>query len=232
MDLVPDSPRADSEEFENQYGFDHWIMAIAAIYCVALPPDVGTPMMAARVLALGVGARQWIEEFLRGFFEYAPSICPDGPKTIAGRWSALIDTAGASPRWWSDKIGLKYQLFGLYRELFGFSGYASRASGAAFENALLMMMDKLETWCSQWLSNTDSLAAFAYYVSVFKKRELLIFGLQEIAANLPDIGSGYRRDGELNATLLAAVQHVLKYFQISWLQALNSIPRLAKSCLS
>jgi len=212
MNLVPDSPRADSEEFENQYGFDHWIMAIAAIYYVSLPPDVGAPMVAARVLGLGVGARQWIEDFLRAFFEYAPSICPDDPKTIADRWSALIDTAGASPRWRSDKVGLKYQLYGLYRELFGFSGYASRASGAAFENALLLMMDKLEIWCSQWLSNTDSLAAFAYFVSVVKHRELLIFGLQKIAENLPDIDSGYRRDGELNATLLAAVQHVLKHF--------------------
>lgn len=73
-------------------------------------------------------------------------------------------------------------------------------------------MDKLEAWCSQWLSNSDSLAAFTYFVSVVTNRELSIFGLQKIADNLPDIGSGYRRDGELDATLLAAVQHVLKHF--------------------
>lgn len=58
MNLVPDSPRADSEQFENQYGFDHWIMAIAAVYYVRLPPNVGVPVVAARVLGLGVGARR------------------------------------------------------------------------------------------------------------------------------------------------------------------------------
>jgi hypothetical protein len=212
MSLVPDSPRADTEEFENQYGFDHWIMAIAAVYYVALPPDVGIPMVAARVLGLGAGARRWIEDFLHAFFEYAASICPDDPKTIADRWSALIDVADASPRWRSDKVGLRYEVYGLYRELLGFSGYSSRASGTAFENALLLMMDKLEVWCSQWLSNTDSLAAFAYFVSVVKNPDLHVFGLQKIADNLPDISSTHRRDGELNLTLLAAVQHLLKDF--------------------
>ena len=41
MAVLPDSPDTDSDEFQNQYPFDDWLMTLASIYFATLPTKGG-----------------------------------------------------------------------------------------------------------------------------------------------------------------------------------------------
>jgi hypothetical protein len=75
LELLPNSPNADSVEFENQYDFDDWIMVVASLYYAALPLSEALQTVAQPIMSLGAGAHYWIQDFLQAFFRYAPGLC-------------------------------------------------------------------------------------------------------------------------------------------------------------
>jgi hypothetical protein len=211
LELLPNSPNADSVEFENQYEFDNWIMALASLYYATLPLSEALQTVAEPIMSLGAGAHYWIRDFLHAFFRYAPALCR-GDSDLADRWRALIRFASNSERWDYDKVRLEYYLEQLFRELFAFSGYPSRAADSALDGALMLLKPELVSWCDRWLKLADAAAAFAGFVSTTSNREFIELGLTKLADNLSSYGKSARGQEDLTSSLLAAVQHVWKAF--------------------
>ena len=211
LELLPNSPNADSVEFQNQCDFDDWIMALASLYYATLPLSEAVQTVAQPIMSLGAGAHYWIQDFLQAFFRYAPGLCMDDAD-LADRWRALIQFAASSPRWNYDQVGLKYYLEHLFRELLGFSGYPSRAADGALRGALVLLKPELVSWCDRWLKLSDAAAAFAKFVSGTNSHAFIELGLIKLADNLSSYGKNARRQEVLTSSLLAAVQHVWKSF--------------------
>jgi hypothetical protein len=211
LDLLPNSPNADSVEFQNQYEFDDWIMALASLYYATVPLSEALQTVAQPIMSLGAGAHYWIQDFLQAFFRYAPGLCMHDAD-LANRWRALIQFAASSARWDYDQVGLKYYLEHLFRELLGFSGYPSRAADGALRGALVLLKPELVSWCDRWLKLSDAAAAFAKFVSGTNSHEFIELGLIKLADNLSSYGKNARRQEDLTSSLLAAVQHVWKFF--------------------
>ncbi len=209
MAILPNSPEADSDEFQNQYGFDDWLMPVASIYYATLPIADGLSTVAAPIMSLGAGAHHWITDFLKAFFRYAPTLCPTA-EDLAARWNALITFAAGSPRWDPEVVKLRYYLEQLYRDLLGMSGHPSYAADKGISNALLLLRRELGEWCERWLKDPDFNAAFARFLSAAEGEEILSFGLIRLAAALPAMQSRRSRHRDLDDALLAAVQHIWK----------------------
>lgn len=204
MAILPNSPEADSDEFQNQYGFDDWLMPVASIYYATLPIADGLSTVAAPIMSLGAGAHHWITDFLKAFFLYAPTLCPTA-EDLAARWNALITFAAGSPRWDPEVVKLRYYLEQLYRDLFGMSGHPSYAADKDISKALLLLRRELGEWCERWLKDPDFAAAFARFLSAAEGKEILSFGLIRLAAALPAMQSRRSRHGDLDDALLAEV---------------------------
>jgi hypothetical protein len=209
LELLPNSPNADSVEFQNQYEFDDWIMVLASLYYAILPLKEAFQAVAQPIMSLGAGAHYWIQDFLHGFFRYAPSLCKDDAD-LADRWRALIQFADTSARWDYDQVGLKYYLEHLFRELLGFSGYPSRAADVALKGVLVLLKPELVSWCDRWLKFSDAAAGFAMFVSGTDSREFMELGLVKLGDNLSSYAKNARRQENLTSSLLAALQHVWK----------------------
>jgi hypothetical protein len=211
LELIPNSPNADSVEFENQYDFDDWIMVLASLYYATLPLSEALQTVAQPIMSLGAGAHDWIRDFFQAFLRYAPGLCTNDAD-LADRWRALVQFAATSERWNYDQIGLQYYLEHLFRELWGFSGYPSRATDDALKGALVLLKPELVSWCDRWLKLSDAAAAFAKFVSGTNYQEFIELGLIKLADNLSSSGRSARRQEDLTSSLLAAVQHAWKAY--------------------
>ena len=209
LSLLPNSAEVDSAEFETQYDFDDWIMLVAGIYYATLNMNEAMESVGAPIMSLGVGAHRWIGDFLNGFLLNAPSLCPS-QNDLADRWRALIDYTETSPHWDYDKVGLRYLLEHLNRDLLGFTGYPPRAPADNLSGAIVILRPELKKWCDRWLSDTDFSAPFARFVSSVKSPEMVSFGLTRLAGVLPSSDTRDSRQRELNDALLAVVQYVWK----------------------
>jgi hypothetical protein len=209
MAVLPNSPDTDSDEFQNQYQFDDWLMLLASIYFATLPIKDAMDTVATPILSLGVGAHAWIADFVKSFFRHAPSLCPT-PDDLGERWRALISFANNSPRWNPENVKLHYYLEQLYRELFGMSGYPSYAADKGLAAPLLLLLKELGEWCERWLKDPDFAAAFARFLSTAEGREIISFSLVRLAAALPAMQNRRSRNGDLEDALSAATQHVWK----------------------
>jgi len=209
MAALPDSPDADSDEFQNQYEFDDWMMLLASIYFATFPIEDAVDTVAKPILSLGVGAHAWIADFLKAFFRHAPSLCST-PEDLAERWRSLITFANNSPRWNPENVKLHYYLEQLYRDLFGMSGHPSYAADKGLAVALLLLRKELGEWCERWLKDPDFVAAFARFLSAAEGREIVSLSLIRLAAALPAMQSRRSRNGDLEDALSAATQHVWK----------------------
>ena len=209
LSLLPNSAEVDSEEFETQHDFDDWIMLVAAIYYATLNMKEAMQSVGAPIMSLGAGAHRWIGDFLNGFLLNAPSLCPS-QNDLADRWRALIDYTETSPHWDYDKVGLRYHLEHLNRDLFGFTEYPPRAAADNLSGALVILRPELQKWCDRWLSDTDFSAPFARFVSSVKSPEMVAFGLTRLAQVLPSPDTRGSRQRDLNDALLAVVQYVWK----------------------
>ena len=186
-------------------------MALASLYYATLPLSEALQTVAQPIMSLGAGAHHWIRDFLQAFFRYSPALCRSD-SDLADRWRALIRFASNSERWNYDKVGLKYYLEHLFRELFAFSGYPSRAADSALNGALMLLKPELVSWCDRWLRFADAATAFASFVSATSNREFIELGLTKLADNLSSYGKNARRQEDLTSSLLAGVQHVWKAF--------------------
>jgi hypothetical protein len=209
MAVLPDSPDTDSDEFQNQYEFDDWLMLLASIYFATLPIEDAMNTVAKPILSLGVGAHAWIADFVKAFFRHAPSLCPT-QDDLAERWRALITFATNSPRWNPENVKLHYYLEQLYRDLFGMSGHPSYAADKGLAAPLLLLRKELGEWCERWLKDPDFVAAFARFLSTAEGREIVSFSLIRLAAALPAMQNRRSRNGDLDDALSAATQHVWK----------------------
>jgi hypothetical protein len=209
MAVLPDSPDTDSDEFQNQYPFDDWLMTLASIYFATLPLKEALDTVASPILSLGVGAHAWIADFLKAFFRHAPSLCPTS-EDLAERWRALILFANNSPRWNPENVKLRYYLEQLYRDLFGMSNHPSYAADKGLAAPLLLLLKELGEWCERWLKDPDFAAAFARFLSAVEGREIISFSLIRLAAALPAMQTRRSRNGDLEDALSAATQHVWK----------------------
>lgn len=213
MDLemagLPDSPDTDSDEFQNQYQFDDWLMSLASIYFATLPLEEAVEAVASPILSLGVGAHAWIADFLKAFFRWAPSLCPTA-EDLAERWRALVAFTSSSPRWNAENVKLRYYLEQLYRDLFGMSGHPSYAADKGLAAPLLLLLRELGDWCDRWLKEPDFVAAFGRFLSASEGREIISFGIIRIAAALPAMQNRKSRNGDLEDALSAATQHIWK----------------------
>ena len=209
MAVLPDSPDTDSDEFQNQYEFDDWLMLLASIYFATLTIEDAMNTVAKPILSLGVGAHAWIADFVKAFFRHAPSLCPT-PEDLAERWRALITFATNSPRWNPENVKLHYYLEQLYRDLFGMSGHPSYAADKGLASPLLMLRKELGEWCERWLKDPDFVTAFARFLSTAEGREIVSFCLIRLATALPAMQNRKSRNGDLEDALSAATQHVWK----------------------
>ena len=209
MAVLPDSPDADSDEFQNQYQFDDWLMLLASIYFATLQIEDAMNTVAKPILSLGVGAHAWIADFVKAFFRHAPTLCPT-PVDLAERWRALITFVNNSPRWNPENVKLHYYLKQLYRDLFGMSGHPSYAADKGLAAPLLLLRKELGEWCERWLKDPDFVSAFARFLSTAEGREIVSFSLIRLAAALPVMQNGRSRNGDLEDALSAATQHVWK----------------------
>jgi hypothetical protein len=209
MAALPDSPDADSDEFQNQYEFDDWMMLLASIYFATFPIEDAVDTVAKPILSLGVGAHAWIADFLKAFFRHAPSLCLT-PDDLAERWRALITFANNSPRWNPENVKLYYYLEQLYRDLFGMSGHPSYAADKGLAAPLLLLRKELGEWCERWLKDPDFAAAFARFLSTVEGHEIISFSLIHLAAALPAMQNRRSRNGDLEDALSAATHHVWK----------------------
>jgi hypothetical protein len=209
MAVLPDSPDTDSDEFQNQYEFDDWLMLLASIYFATLTIEDAMNTVANPILSLGVGAHAWIADFVKAFFGHAPSLCPT-PEDLSERWRALITFANNSPRWNPENVKLHYYLEQLYRDLFGMSGHPSYAADKGLASPLLLLRKELGEWCERWLKDPDFVAAFARFLSAAEGREIVSFSLIRLAAALPAMQNRKSRNGDLEDALSAATQHVWK----------------------
>jgi hypothetical protein len=209
LSLLPNSSQVDSAEFETQYDFDDWIMLVAGIYYATLELKDAMQSVGAPIMSLGAGAHQWIGDFLNSFLLHAPSLCLS-QEDLAYRWRALIDFTETSLRWDYDKVGLRYYLEHLNRDLLGFTGHPPRAAADNLSGALVILRPELEKWCDRWLSDTDFSAPFARFVSSVKSPEMVIFGLNRLAEILPSPDTRGSRQRDLNDALLAVVQYLWK----------------------
>ena len=98
LELLPSSAYSDSLEFENQYEFDNWIMAVASLRYATLPLPEALQSVANPIMSLGVGAHNSIKDFLQAFFRYAPQLC-ETSRDLADRWNALIQISFDPQRW-------------------------------------------------------------------------------------------------------------------------------------
>lgn len=160
-------------------------------------------------MSLGAGAHRWIGDFLNGFLLHAPSLCLS-QEDLAYRWRALIDYTKTSPRWDYDKVGLRYHLEHLNRDLLGFTGHPPRAAADNLSETLFILRPELEKWCDRWLSDTDFSAPFAWFVSSVKSPDMVAFGLTRLTQVLPSPETRGSRQRDLNDALLAVVQYVWK----------------------
>ena len=209
LDLLPDTTDSDSAEFDTQYGFDNWIMALAAIYYATLPPKEALASVAQPILSLGAGAHSWIREFLHAYFRYGPALCNDDAD-FAQRWKALIDFTSHSPKWDYEKVNLKYFLEQLSCELLGFSGHPSRAAELALQGSLLLIEEDILAWCKAWLKHSDCVAAFARFVAATTSSRFIQLGVTELAHALVEFKQNARREEDLKSSLLAALSNVWK----------------------
>jgi hypothetical protein len=209
LSLLPNSAEVDSAEFEIQHDFDDWIMLIAAIYYATLNMKEAMQSVGAPIMSLGAGAHRWIGDFFSGFLLNAPSLCTS-QDDLADRWRALIEYTETSPRWDYDKVGLRYLLEHLNRDLLGFTGHPPRAAANNLSGALVILRPELKKWCDRWLSDTDFSAPFARFVSSVKSPEMVAFGLTRLAQVLPSPDTRGSRQRDLNDALLAVVQYVWK----------------------
>lgn len=209
MAVLPDSPDTDSDEFQNQYEFDDWLMLLASIYFATFPIEDAMNAVAKPILSLGVGAHAWIADFVKAFFRHAPSLCPT-PEDLAERWRGLITFANNSPRWNPENVKLHYYLEQLYRDLFGMSGHPSYAADKGLAAPLRLLRKELGEWCERWLKDPDFVAAFARFLSAAEGREIVSFSLIRLAAALPAMQNRRSRNGDLEDALSAATQHVWK----------------------
>lgn len=209
LSLLPNSSQVDSAELESQYDFDDWIMLVAGIYYATLEIKHAVQAVAAPIMSLGAGAHRWIGDFLNGFLLHAPSLCLS-QEDLANRWRALIDYAETSPRWDFDKVGLRYYLEHLNRDLFGFTGHPPRAAADSLSGALTLLRPELEKWCNKWLSDTDFSAPFARFVSSVKSPDMVAFGLNRLAQVLPSSDNRGSRQRDLNDALMSVIQYVWK----------------------
>jgi hypothetical protein len=209
LSLLPNSSQVDSAEFETQYDFDDWIMLVAGIYYATLEIEDAMQSVAAPILSLGAGAHRWIGDFINGFLLHAPSLCLS-QEDLADRWRALIDYTDTSPRWDYDKVGLRYYLEHLNRDLLGFTGHPPRAAADNLAGALVILRPELEKWCDKWLSDTDFSAPFARFVSTVKSPDMVAFGLTRLAQALPSPDARSSRQRDLNEALMSVVQYVWK----------------------
>ena len=69
---------------------------------------------------------------------------------------------------------------------------------------------EFEQWCDRWLKDADFSAPFARFVSSVEATDMFAFGLERLAAVLPEIDKRNRRKNELEDALLAVVQHAWK----------------------
>jgi hypothetical protein len=213
LSVLPNSPHADTAEFQNQYEFDDWMMPVAAIYYATLPIADALQAVAVPIMSLGAGAHDWISDFLHAFLRYAPGLCSSDTE-LADRWRALIELASTSPRWDYDKVGLHYYLEQLYRDLFGMSGHPSRAADSELAGALAILRPELEEWCDRWLKNADFSAPFARFIGSVAAADMFAFGLARLAGVLPEIDKRNRRKTELDDALLTVVQHAWKNHRV------------------
>lgn len=160
-------------------------------------------------MSLGVGAHRWIGDFLNGFLLHAPSLCLS-QEDLADRWRALIDYTATSPRWNYDKVGLRYHLEHLNRDLFGFTGHPPRAAADNLSGALTILRPEVQKWRDRWLSDADFSASFARFVSSVKSPGMVVLGLTRLAQVLPSPDTLGSRQKDLNDALLAVVQCVWK----------------------
>jgi len=209
LSLLPNSAHVDSAEFETQYDFDDWVMLVSGIYYATLEIKEAMQSIGAPIMSLGAGAHRWIGDFLNGFLLNAPSIC-SSQEDLADRWCALIDYAETSPRWDYEKVGLRYHLEHLNRDLLGFTGHPPRAAADNLSGALVSLRPELEKWCDRWLSDTDFSAPFARFVSSVKSPDMVAFGLIRLAQVLPPSQTRNSRQRDFNDALLAAIQYVWK----------------------
>ncbi|HEY4358211.1 MAG TPA: hypothetical protein VGN16_20870 [Acidobacteriaceae bacterium] len=209
LSLLPNSSQVDSAEFETQYDFDDWIMLVAGIYYATLEIEDAMQSVAAPILSLGAGAHRWIGDFINGFLLHAPSLCLS-QEGLADRWRALIDYTETSPRWDYDKVGLRYYLEHLNRDLLGFTGHPPRAAADNLAGALVILRPELEKWCDKWLSDTDFSAPFARFISAVKSPDMVAFGLTRLAQVLPSPDARSSRQKDLNEALMSVVQYVWK----------------------
>jgi hypothetical protein len=180
---------------------------VAGIYYATLEIKDAMQSVGAPILSLGAGAHRWIGDFLNSFLLHAPSLCLS-QEDLAYRWRALIDFTKTSPRWDYDKVGLRYHLEHLNRDLFGFTGHPPRA--ANLSGALVILRPELQKWCDRWLSDPDFSAPFARFVGSVKSPEMVAFGLTGLAQVLPSPDTRGSRQRDLNDALLAVVQYVWK----------------------
>ena len=211
LDLLPDSKHSDSFEFENQYEFDDWIMAVASLYYATLPLSEALESVANLVMSLGVGAHNWIKDFLHAFLRHAPQLCKTS-QDLADRWKALIQISFDSEQWNYEKTDLKHDLVQLACEVMGFSGYPSRAADKALDGALQLLEGYVIAWCDRWLHIDDAAAAFARFISATNDRAYIELGLVKLNEQLDLYGKHARRDEDLTMSILAALQHVWKVF--------------------
>jgi hypothetical protein len=211
LDLLPDTADSDSEEFDTQYDFDHWVMALCGVYYAKLPPQEALAEVAAPVMSLGAGAHRWIRDFLHSFFRHAPSLC-ENDADLAQRWRALIHFTYDSPRWDYSTVHLSYPIEQLACEVMGFSGHPSRAADAGLQKPLALIEQELLTWCGTWLELEVCGAAFARFVASTSSRRFVQMGLVELArAMRPDRGSR-RRQEDLTSSYLAALTNTWNSF--------------------
>ncbi|WP_158791510.1 hypothetical protein [Granulicella sp. L60] len=213
LSVLPNSPQADTAEFQNQYQFDDWMMPVAAIYYATLPRADALQTVAEPIMSLGAGAHYWISDFLQAFLRYAPGLCSSDTE-LADRWRALIKFASTSPRWDYDKVGLRYYLEQLYRDLLGISGHPSRAAAAELAGALAILRPELEEWCDRWLKDADFSAPFARFIGSVAAADMFAFGLARLAGVLPEIDKRNRRKTELDEALLVVVQQAWKSHRV------------------
>jgi hypothetical protein len=207
--LIPNHFGDEDAKFGTPYEFDSWVMRLAALYYATGPVEMGVKTIVEPILALGSGAYYWVSAFLKSFLDHAPTLISSDARK-AEYWKAIIDAAKLCPAWDEKKTGSRYHLTQLWSDLFGFSGYPSRAASAGWEAALLLLEEEVIAWCDVRLKDTDGVTAFSNFVASTNAKRMQRLGLKHIAGALPHMKQRTFGQDHLTPSLMAAVSHVYK----------------------
>ncbi len=188
----------DEEEGRDStpYDFDDWVIGHIAYLVLQLKPEEEREAFWKPFLELGTKAHYWVERFVSQWLRVG--LAGDRiPQGFASEWRKMIEFARSLPLWTTDSDWRRHREE-LWIELMGLDVMPLWI--ADHQSLVAEMRDLYAGWADEYLKESDSAGAFAYFLQTPAAEEILCDGIKWLEKAKPSL-RGFARTGELIGTL-------------------------------